>query len=375
MFENIILEETAMKFRFFARLIVVISVLGLLSGCKNREHFEPSPAPLPELFEPAEQTDPLANADGALSEAAGPVEEAPGFPEAGLFFNENDYRFGCGAEGIDYPAAALLCSAGELEAFLNGQFSPEQQECEAEQALFSECSERYTPEWFETNLLIAVRLAEPSGSISHAVSSLIFREETGLSVTVQRLLPMAGTDDMAYPLLLLELSREGIPAGCAVDLQLEDVRVPAVYIAACENDLLRLSAPWEWYICRVPLAGSPQATPWEESAEDWWGLKIFISEAFEKGSAELRCCMEPFAVCGTGLVTEGRSFRDGAFTAVIGYMDGSSDWGYALFTLNGRELVLINNGFTGSDALAVLELLNSVEFIPGGGSVNAFAVG
>ena len=80
------------------------------------------------------------------------------------------------------------------------------------QALFPEGTEApftcYDSSFFENRYLVAVLLEEPSGSITHRVREVRRGDGQALSIFIDRSVPVAGTDDMAYWHILVELERE-----------------------------------------------------------------------------------------------------------------------------------------------------------------------
>lgn len=72
---------------------------------------------------------------------------------------------------------------------------------------------KYDNEFFEENSLLLIYVGEGSGSIRHKVTS-VTREENKLSVYIERLVPEAGTCDMAGWLITVELKKSDIE-GCS----------------------------------------------------------------------------------------------------------------------------------------------------------------
>ena len=98
----------------------------------------------------------------------------------------------------EYPATVLICSHADLEEYIrqNG-------DCYDLRELIP-AAEKYTEEWFNGgHVLLMVLMIEPSGSIRHEVTCL-----TRDTVTVNRLVPESGTDDMAEWHILIEADVE-----------------------------------------------------------------------------------------------------------------------------------------------------------------------
>lgn len=74
-------------------------------------------------------------------------------------------------------------------------------------AQYARTIEKYDSAFFEKNLLVAVVLIDPSGSIRHKVSKASIVGNT-LLLEIQDITPVICTDDMAEWTVFLELSKE-----------------------------------------------------------------------------------------------------------------------------------------------------------------------
>ena len=142
--------------------------------------------------------------------AGGPKDGAKSDSSLGSFVTESEYklcddnmeiitfsrahnqRVGFGCEELNCPSATGVSSAGSLNAYLNA--------IPASDPVVEGLREAYPNQFFTGRSLVLVLVREGSGSISHEVLSV-----TGDTVTVRRIVPEAGTCDMAEWLLVVEL--------------------------------------------------------------------------------------------------------------------------------------------------------------------------
>jgi len=101
-------------------------------------------------------------------------------------------------EGMAAPSATVITNTESLAHYLDEIRAP--YDNEAEDLVFEDVLETYSTDFFTDRSLLLVLLEENSGSISHEIKSI-----TGDTVTIRRVVPEAGTCDMAGWLLLVEL--------------------------------------------------------------------------------------------------------------------------------------------------------------------------
>ncbi len=105
-------------------------------------------------------------------------------------------RKGSGLEGEEYPSTLMIRTLDEMNAY--------------------DASLGYDETFFESHALLLVRLMETSGSISHNVAS-VASDGNALNVSIIRLRPEIGTDDMAAWHILIELPAD-VPDDIKLDL-------------------------------------------------------------------------------------------------------------------------------------------------------------
>ena len=120
------------------------------------------------------------------------------------------------AENEQYPGARVILGTEDLQAYYNAfrdQYDLERREDPGSDYTvgFLDACDKYDEAYFAENYLILVVLEEPSGSIRHEVEQVIVDfggQDT--EIYLKRLVPEAGTDDMAQWHLLVELQRRGV---------------------------------------------------------------------------------------------------------------------------------------------------------------------
>lgn len=119
-------------------------------------------------------------------------------------FNAQYIRTNRRGGGGSYPQKKLVTSRSELDSYIDsirdsyyidGEFLGHDSLIDA--------TEKYDDSWFSSHKLMIVVLQEFSGSNRHRVSQV-----SGIGVTIERLLPQAGTCDMAQWHILIEVDKD-----------------------------------------------------------------------------------------------------------------------------------------------------------------------
>ena len=144
-----------------------------------------------------------------------PAEPQP--PEVPVAYKAQYVRTDGYISGAQYPQVHIIQSAQELDDYsdewyhnwLNAFFpeNPETARTDITAGLMDACA-GYDDAFFEENYLLFVLLEEGSGSIRHEVLGVTQAQDGTLSVSIDRLVPEVGTDDMAQWHIILELRRE-----------------------------------------------------------------------------------------------------------------------------------------------------------------------
>ena len=182
--------------KFIALVLAFVFVLGLV-GCNQKEG-------LPQ---------------GGKTEDIGSVNQDIPEPESYAF--EAQYiRTDGYSEERSYPYCIVIDSKEELEAYYDA--NKEQFDLERKELVYSDTTigfldacDKYNDTYFESNNLVLVVLQEDSGSIRHEITDVrAHRDENGAvlgwDITIDRIVPEVGTDDMAQWHLFLEVQMGNI---------------------------------------------------------------------------------------------------------------------------------------------------------------------
>lgn len=115
-----------------------------------------------------------------------------------------------GDTSVSYPGIHVIHNYDQLVDYFNVMYTRFSLSTPFEDSSMSflDIITSYEQDYFQNNYLIFVLLEEPSGSIRHKVSNIEKTGDERLSISIDRLVPELGTDDMAQWHIILELSRE-----------------------------------------------------------------------------------------------------------------------------------------------------------------------
>jgi PBP1b-binding outer membrane lipoprotein LpoB len=167
-----------MKKRYLAMLLIAIL---LLNGCQlSLSPTEPDGAQPPAQGDP---TDTHTGQDQNL------IPENPAFSAQYIRTDSADAQMGQPGVTVIRSAAALAdyCSAYE----------------ESEMATLAN---QYTDTDFSTHTLVLILLYESSGSIRHNVTGVTAASASEITVSIDRLIPEVGTDDIAHWHIVVDIS-------------------------------------------------------------------------------------------------------------------------------------------------------------------------
>lgn len=129
----------------------------------------------------------------------------------GLDFKAQYIRTDGYIEEARYPVISLINSPAELHEYYNAQKDDYDLERRTQVASdstigFLDATHPYDDAYFTDHVLVFVLVQEGSGSIRHAVKNI--KENGGLvEMTIERIVPGTGTDDMANWHIMVELKR------------------------------------------------------------------------------------------------------------------------------------------------------------------------
>lgn len=116
-----------------------------------------------------------------------------------------------GWEDGTFPQVSVIPSKEYLQGYYESNkenFCLERRELAHVGNGFLDACDQYNEAFFEENYLVFVILEEPSGSISHEITQVLYTGFEQLSISVERESPECGTCDMAAWHLILEIPRE-----------------------------------------------------------------------------------------------------------------------------------------------------------------------
>ena len=119
-------------------------------------------------------------------------------------FNAQYIRTNHTGDYSSFPKKKVITSRAELDSYIEenkGIYSFEYGGWSTE--CFIDATAKYDDNWFNSHKLIIAVLRESSGSIGHEVVQV-----GGLDITIKRIIPQIGTDDMAYWHILIEVDKD-----------------------------------------------------------------------------------------------------------------------------------------------------------------------
>ena len=182
--------------KFIALVFALACVLGLV-GCNQKEGLQ----------------------QGEKTEDIGTVNQDISEPES-YAFDVQYIRTDGYSEERSYPYCIVIDSKEELEVYYDA--NKEQFDLERKEVVYSDTTigfldacDKYNDTYFESNNLVLVVLQEGSGSIRHEIIDVrAHRDENGVAlgwdITIDRIVPEVGTDDMAQWHLFLEVQMGNI---------------------------------------------------------------------------------------------------------------------------------------------------------------------
>lgn len=112
----------------------------------------------------------------------------------------------------EFPQYALIRSKDELDSYYESY--KEVFDLEARDKVYADSTagwldeaKNYDEEWFKENDLLLVVLQEPSGSNRHEITGVTEHSDGSYSVSIRRLIPLSGTEDMAGWHLFIDLKQ------------------------------------------------------------------------------------------------------------------------------------------------------------------------
>lgn len=240
-------------------------------------------------------------------------------------------------EDIEYPVVKIIRSVDELNAYYNAnkdKYSLERRTDPSSDSTigFLDACDKYDEAYFDDRILVMVLLEESSGSIRHKIQSIAWSEQNKkLTVSIESIVPEAGTEDMAQWHILLEPeSTVKVDSDNDVTVILDGINPhtqPATASHSRGYANIRLTVPKGWEYTTEDVEGSNDFSivlRHESSAED----KIRVSY------------QTAFGTCGTGL--DEKDITIGSYQAWQGTYDNHKNWDYIALKDTPGSYVIFN---------------------------------
>ena len=218
---------------------------------------------------------------------------------------------------------------------------------------FLDACDKYDDAYFEDHILVMVLLEEGSGSVRHKVKSVNVSADGQCCIYIDRIVPEAGTCDMAEWHILIELE-----AGVKIEKE-SDITVFVDNVdPLTQPELVRFGHGYANILLTVPDG-------WEYEPELWTDSMDFSVSFWPAGRSEgkirVRYYGTGFGVCGTGLETE--TIRLANYEAWKGTYDGHKVWDFIRLIGTPGYYVIENEGADrwwdryGDEAMQILNTL------------------
>ena len=225
-------------------------------------------------------------------------------------------------EDVKYPVVKIIRSVRELNAYYEANKEEydlgRRGHVASDMTIgFLDACDKYDDAYFEDRILIMVLLEEGSGSNRHKVQSVRMSADGRCYIYIDRIVPEAGTCDMAEWHILIEPE-----AGVNIEKE-SDITVFVDGVdPLTQPELVRFCRGYANISLTVPNG-------WEYETEDGERNTDFCIAFWPSGRSEGKIRVwyyDSFGVCGTGLASE--TIRLGNYEARKGTYDGNKIWSF-----------------------------------------------
>lgn len=267
-------------------------------------------------------------------------------------------------EGIQYPVVKIIRSVDELNIYYKE--NKDTYDLEHREEIYSDSTagfldvcDKYDEAYFDDQILVMVVLEEGSGDIRHNVEHVKMGSDGKLYISIRKIVPEFGTDDMAEWHVLIEPE-------AAIDVKNESDVI--VYLDGVNPKTQpRVVKEWGNYYSNITLA-IPYDWKYEvERREDSNDYCIsFWPEDQTEGKIKM-WYFDVFGVCGTGLKQE--EITVGGYKARKGTYYDNKMWYFISFANTPGSYVAINDGAEkwwdqyGDEAMQILSTIQIAEGI------------
>ena len=265
-------------------------------------------------------------------------------------------------EDARYPAVRIIRSVQELNAYYEANKEEyglgRRDNVSADSTIgFLDACDRYDGAYFEDHILIMVLLEEASGSNRHKVQSVNVSADGQCRIYIDRIVPEAGTCDMAEWHILIEPE-----AGIKIEKE-SDI---TVYVDGVnpltQPELVRFGRYYANLCLAIPDGWEYETEVWTDSVD--FGISFWPAGRPE-GKIRVRYYNGVFSVCGTGLEQE--KITLGNYEAWKGTYDNHGVWDFISLIGTPGSYVIENEGANqwwagyGGEAMQILSTLVAGE--------------
>ena len=284
----------------------------------------PAMTPLMNAYRPNQTTGEAAgNAPGSFANFGDNALAAPPIDFSAQCIRTDGYH-----EDARYPAVRIIRSVRELNAYYEANKEEyglgRSDNVSSDTTIgFLDACDRYDDAYFEDHILIIVLLEEYSGSNRHKVQSVHMSADGRCYIYIDRIVPEAGTCDMAEWHILIEPE-----AGVSIEKE-SDVTVFVDGVdPLTQPELVRFGRGYANISLTIPYGWEYETEDWPDSGE--FGIcGEFCVSFWPSGRSEGKIRVlyyDRFGVCGTGLEEE--KIRLGNYEAWMGTYDGRKVWDF-----------------------------------------------
>lgn len=261
-------------------------------------------------------------------------------------------------EGVAYPVVKIIRSVRELNAYCEankGEYDLARRDHVSSDMTigFPDACGKYDGAYFEDHILIMVLLEEGSGSVRHKVQSVQMSDDGQCRIWIDRIVPEAGTCDMAEWHILIEPE-----AGVKIERESDITVLVDGVDPLTRPKLVQFGRGY----ANVSLSVSHG---WEYDTEVWTDSGDFSVSFWPAGRPEgkirVRFYGSRFGVCGTGLEQE--KIKLGGYDAWKSTYDNHKVWDFISLIGTPGCYVIENKGGGwwwdeyGDEAMRILDTL------------------
>ena len=306
-------------------------------------------------FHKGNENDPSKNLDMTAGKVEGTedVLTAPAIDFGAQYIRTYGYR-----EDARYPAVRIIRSVRELREYYEANEEEyglgRRDHVSSDTTIgFLDACDKYDDAYFEDHILVMVLLEEGSGSIRHKVQSVRMSAIGQCRIYIDRIVPEAGTCDMAEWHILIELE-----AGVKIEKESDTTVFVNDVDPLTQPELVRFDHGYANILLTVPDGWEYEPELWTDSVDF---SVSFWPAGKSKGKIRVRYYGIGFGVCGTGLETE--TIRLGNYEAWKGTYDGHKVWDFIRLIGTPGYYVIENEGAGqwwdeyGDEAMQILNTL------------------